>query len=117
LVGSEANTTNNQMELRAVIEGLRALKERCNVTIRTDSQYVTKGITLWIAAWKEQGWVHRVKGQGKQPVKHRDLWEEIERLTEGHQVRWEWVRGHADDEDNIRCDELANRAARGLSTE
>jgi ribonuclease HI len=117
LVGCEPNTTNNRMELRAVIEGLRALKEPCNVTIRTDSQYVKQGMTSWITAWKAQGWVHKVKRQGKQPVKNRELWEEIDRLTQLHNVKWEWVRGHADDEDNIRCDELANRAARGCASE
>ena len=117
LVGCELNTTNNRMELRAVIEGLRALTEPCNVTIRTDSQYVKQGMTSWIIAWKAQGWVHKVKRQGKQPVKNREFWEEIDRLTQLHNVEWEWVRGHADDEDNIRCDELANRAARGCASQ
>lgn len=117
LVGCEPNTTNNRMELRAVIEGMRALKEPCNVIVRTDSQYVKHGMTSWIATWKAQGWVHRVRRQGKQPVKNRELWEEIDRLTQLHHVEWEWVRGHADDEDNIRCDELANRAARVCASE
>ena len=111
--GCELNTTNNRMELRAVIEGLRTLKEPCNVIIRTDSQYVKYGMTIWITAWKAQDWVKR---QGNQPVKNRELWEELDRLTQLHHVEWKWVRGHADDEDNIWCHELANLAARGCAS-
>jgi ribonuclease HI len=106
-------TTNNRMELQAVIEGLKTLKEPCMVTVRTDSTYVRDGMTKWIHNWKSSGWVHKEKGKpGKQPVKNRELWEELERLSQVHQIRWEWVKGHADDEDNQRCDSLANAAAR-----
>jgi ribonuclease HI len=103
------------MELRAVIEGLRALKQRCNVVIRTDSKYVNDGITVWIVSWEAQGWVHKVKRR-EQPVKNRELWEEINRLTRIHHVKSEWLRGHADDADNIRCHELANTAARNCAS-
>ena len=117
LFGAEPETTNNRMELRAVIEGLQALKEPCIVTVRTDSQYLKNGITEWIHNWKSRGWLHKVKGQGMQPVKNRDLWEAVESQTHRHQLRWHWVRGHADDPDNIRCDFLANSAARAISSQ
>lgn len=100
-----------------MIKGLQALKQPCNVVIRTDSQYVKDGMTIWIEAWKAQGWVHKVMRQGKQPVKNRELWEEIDRLTRVHHVKWEWVRGHADDADNIRCHELAMAAARDCASQ
>jgi ribonuclease HI len=115
LSGAEHNTTNNRMELRAVIEGLRILKEPCAVLVRTDSNYVKDGMTKWIQNWKSEGWVHKVKGKpGRQPIKNRELWEEVERLQSLHKVVWEWVKGHANDEDNKRCDVLANTAARSL---
>jgi len=111
--GSESNTTNNRMELRAVIEGLRALKERCEVVVRTDSRYVKDGMTKWIHGWKASGWVHKESGKpGTQPIKNRELWEEIDRLQHLHEVHWEWIKGHSHDEDNKRCDLLANAAAR-----
>jgi ribonuclease HI len=116
LSGSERETTNNRMELRAVIEGLSALKECCAVTVRTDSQYVSDGMSKWIFNWKAKNWVHKIKGQGWQPVKNRDLWEELDRLQQPHEIRWEWVRGHANDPDNIRCDFLANAAARSQAS-
>jgi ribonuclease HI len=100
------------MELRAVIEGLSALKEPCLVTVRTDSQYLKNGITSWIHTWKKNGWIHKVRGAGKQPVKNQDLWEPLDKLTQKHEVTWEWVRGHSTDADNNRCDQLANAAAR-----
>ena len=116
LSGGEPNTTNNRMELRAVIEGLGALKERCAITVRTDSQYLKNGITKWIVNWKANGWVHKVKGMhGKQPIKNRDLWEELDDLVKEHDVTWEWVKGHSTDTENIRCDLLANTAARRLA--
>jgi ribonuclease HI len=116
LSGAEQDTTNNRMELRAVIEGLRALKEPCAVVVRTDSQYVRDGMTKWIHNWKSKAWVHKVKGKpGRQPVKNRELWEEVERLQRLHEVVWEWVKGHASDKDNVRCDLLANMAARSLN--
>ena len=112
LSGGEAHTTNNRMELRAVIEGLSALKEPCLVTVRTDSQYVKDGITSWIHNWKKHGWVHKVRGAGKQPVKNQDLWQALDQMAQKHEVTWEWVRGHATDVDNNRCDQLATAAAR-----
>jgi ribonuclease HI len=113
LWGSDPATTNNRMELKAVIEGFRALKEGCSITVRTDSQYLRDGITKWIHNWKAHDWIHKVKGEGKQPVKNRDLWEEIDRLVAQHDVTWVWVKGHSTDSDNNRCDALANDAAKG----
>lgn len=109
--GVEPKTTNNRMELQAAIEGLRALKESCSVTVRTDSRYLCDGITKWICDWRAKDWQHRVKGEGWQPVKNRDLWEELDNLAQQHEVIWTWVRGHSSDADNERCDFLANRAA------
>ncbi len=108
LYGSEPHSTNNRMELTAVIRGLSALKEQCGVTVETDSQYVKNGITEWIHGWKRRGW----KTSNKTPVLNRDLWMTLDGEVARHQVRWEWVRGHADHADNIRCDELATAAAR-----
>ena len=110
--GGESSTTNNRMELQAAIEGFRALKEPCSVTVRTDAQYLTNGITKWIHDWKSNDWTHKVERQGKQPVKNRDLWEELDRLQQTHEVNWQWVEGHARDADNNRCDFLAQQAAR-----
>ena len=116
LSGAEQDTTNNRMELRAVIEGLRVLKKPCTVLIRTDSKYVKDGMTKWIHNWKSNGWVHKVKGKpGMQPIKNRELWEELERLQRTHNVVWKWVKGHANDEDNKRCDVLARTAARSVN--
>jgi ribonuclease HI len=112
MFGSEPRTTNNRMELTAVIEALKALKEPCKVKLYTDSQYVKRGITEWISGWKAKGWVRRVKGEGIRPVLNRDLWTELDRLAQPYDISWDWVRGHADHEDNIRCDFLAQRAAR-----
>lgn len=108
MYGSEPRTTNNRMELRAVIEGLRALREPCQVLLYTDSEYVQKGVTEWLARWKSNGWKKRDKGK----VVNQDLWMELDNATQPHQIRWEWVRGHANHADNLRCDFLANRAAR-----
>ena len=85
------------------------------MVVKTDSKYLKDGITLWIQKWKANDWVHKVKRQGKQPVKNRDLWEEIDSLRQGHEVQWEWVKGHASDEDNNRCDLLANAAANHIA--
>ena len=104
LCGGEAETTNNRMELTAVIEGLRQLKRACRVRVHTDSQYVQKGINEWVANWKRKGW----KTSTGQPVKNRDLWEELDRLAVEHHVEWHWVRGHAGHEGNERADALAN---------
>lgn len=111
LFGGEAETTNNRMELTAVIEGLKALKRPCNVQICTDSQYVKNGMESWIYGWKKNGW----KTASKQPVKNEDLWRELDGLVGRHHVRWTWVKGHAGHAENERADELANRGV-GLYT-
>jgi ribonuclease HI len=111
--GSEEHTTNNRMEMRAVIEGLLALPEPCRVTVTTDSQYVRNGITKWVAQWKRQGWQKKRKGvSGTLDVLNRDLWEQIDSLAGRHMVDWQWVRGHGRHADNLRCDQLARLAAR-----
>jgi ribonuclease HI len=108
MYGCAPQTTNNRMELTAAIEGLRTLKERCQVEIVTDSEYVKNGITTWIHGWKKKNWIT----SAKKPVANRDLWEELDRLVSGHQAVWVWTKGHASHDDNNRCDELAQRAAR-----
>lgn len=107
LSGSEPETTNNRMELRAAIEGLRALKESCEVEVVTDSEYLKKGVTQWLPQWKSRGWVTA----SRKPVRNEDLWRELDRLSARHRTRWVWTRGHADDPENRRADELASRAA------
>ena len=110
--GYEQTTTNNRMELRAAIEGLKALREPCEVVVVTDSQYVKRGITEWIAGWKKQGWQKRTRDKsGSRAVLNVELWKELEAACEPHSISWEWVRGHANHEDNNRCDALALRAA------
>ena len=108
LFGAEPRTTNNRMELTAVIAGLRALKQSCKVTVVTDSQYVKNGITTWIHGWKRKGWVT----SAKTPVLNKELWMALEGEVARHDVSWEWVKGHADHGDNNRADELATMAAR-----
>lgn len=105
IFGGEPDTTNNRMELTAVIEALAALKRRCEVTIHTDSQYVQKGITEWIHNWKVRGW----KTTGKDPVKNADLWRRLDALASKHRIRWKWVRGHSGHAENERADVLAKR--------
>jgi ribonuclease HI len=107
LFGSAPHTTNNRMELKAAIEGLRAIKEPCEVEVITDSEYLKNGITQWIHGWKRNGW----KTKSKKPVINQDLWSELDDLVSKHQTRWTWTRGHADHDDNNRCDELATQAA------
>lgn len=104
--GHDPYTTNNRMELMAVIEALRALKEPCLVDLHTDSRYLKDGITSWIHAWKRNGW----KTSTKEPVKNRDLWEELDGLSTKHEVRWHWVPGHRGHPENERCDTLARSA-------
>ena len=117
MFGSEPRTTNNRMELTAVIEALKALREPCEVTLYTDSQYVKLGITEWLRGWKARGWRRRERGgSGTRPVLNRDLWMELDRLVQPHLISWMWVRGHADHADNIRSDCLACRAAREQTT-
>jgi ribonuclease HI len=108
MFGSDPETTNNRMELTAAMEGLRALKEPCEVEVVTDSQYVKNGITQWIHGWKKNGW----KTAAKKPVVNQDLWTELDELVSKHKLHWTWTKGHADHDDNNRCDELATRAAR-----
>jgi ribonuclease HI len=108
IFGSEPETTNNRMELAAAVEGLRTLKEPCEVEIVTDSNYVKHGITEWIYKWKMNGW----RTAGKKPVVNQDLWHELDEEVSRHKVKWEWTKGHASHADNNRCDELAQNAAR-----
>ncbi len=106
LFGGEPATTNNRMELMAVIRALEALKRPCAVTLHVDSQYVLKGMTEWLAGWKAKGW----RTAAKQPVKNQELWQELDELVngKGHAIEWRWVRGHDGDPGNERADELAN---------
>lgn len=105
MCGGEKDTTNNRMELTAAIEGLGALKKPCKVLLVTDSQYVLKGVTEWMAGWKKRGW----KTAAKQPVKNVDLWQKLDLALGPHDVKWEWVKGHAGHPGNERADQLANR--------
>ena len=105
LWGGEAATTNNRMELTAVIEALSALKRPVKIQLHTDSQYVIKGISEWILGWKKNGW----KTSDKKPVKNADLWQKLDELRQSHQVQWIWVKGHAGHAGNERADALANR--------
>lgn len=107
LFGGEKLTTNNRMELTAVIRALSALTRRCSVTVYTDSAYVKDGITSWIHGWKKRGW----KTADNKPVKNAELWTELDRLNAAHDVQWRWVKGHAGDPGNERADQLANRGA------
>lgn len=109
LAGGEPETTNNRMELKAAIEGLKALKEPCNVLVVVDSQYVMKGVQQWINGWKRNGW----KTAAGQPVKNQDLWIILDALTDKHQIRWQWVKGHSGHPGNELADRLANDGASG----
>jgi ribonuclease HI len=106
--GGERQTTNNRMELTAVIQALSALKRPSTVRVITDSEYVRQGITTWIHGWKQRGW----RTAGKQPVKNIDLWQQLDLVAQRHRVSWQWVKGHAGDPGNERADALANRGAR-----
>ncbi len=105
LCGGEPVTTNNRMELTAVIRSLEALKRSCQVKIYTDSVYVQKGMTEWIEAWKKRNW----RTADKKPVKNEDLWQVLDLLAQQHQIEWLWVKGHAGDPGNERADALANQ--------
>ncbi|MEM7068924.1 MAG: ribonuclease HI [Pseudomonadota bacterium] len=105
LFGGEADTTNNRMELTAAIEALNALKEKCQVELTTDSQYVKGGITGWIHNWKKNGW----KTANKKPVKNAELWQALDEAVARHKVNWHWIKGHAGHEENEKADELARR--------
>ena len=110
LFGGEAHTTNNRMEMMAVIEALGALKGPCRVVLYTDSSYVQKGITEWISGWKARGW----RTSDKKPVKNEDLWRLLDTAAARHRVEWRWVKGHAGDPGNERADALANRGVESV---
>ena len=111
LFGGEAATTNNRMELTAVIEALAALKQRSEVVVHTDSQYVQKGITEWIRGWKARGW----RTAAKEPVKNVDLWKRLDEIAAAHDIEWVWVKGHAGHEGNERADALANKGVEAVA--
>jgi ribonuclease HI len=108
--GAEPATTNNRMELTAAIEGLRALRDRCEVQFFTDSEYVQAGITKGVPYWKRNHW----RTAGKSPVKNKDLWTELDRLASDHAIVWKWLKGHAGHTENERCDLLARAAIADL---
>ncbi|MDT8310910.1 MAG: ribonuclease HI [Methylophaga sp.] len=110
LSGAEKNTTNNRMEMMAVIAALEALNRPCQVTVTTDSQYVMKGMTEWLPGWKAKNW----RTASKQPVKNADLWRRMEAVAAKHQLEWQWVRGHTGHVDNERADQLAVTARETL---
>ena len=110
MFGGELATTNNRMELTAVIEALAALSRPCRVIVHTDSQYVQKGITEWIHGWKARGW----RTAAKEPVKNIDLWKKLDEVVRTHDIDWVWVRGHAGHEGNERADALANKGVESL---
>ena len=105
IFGGQNNTTNNQMELSAAIEGLSILKEPCDVELFTDSKYVMDGITQWIQNWKKNNW----KTSAKKEVKNKELWQQLDQLMSYHQVQWHWVKGHSGDPGNETADLLANK--------
>lgn len=106
LKGSAPETTNNRMEMMAVISALEALTRDCEVDVTTDSQYVRKGITEWMVNWKKRGW----RTANKQPVKNEDLWRKLDELNQQHRVKWHWVKGHSGHPENEKADQLANEA-------
>ena len=110
LFGGVTSTTNNRMEMTAVIEALRALSRSCDAIVFTDSSYVQKGISEWIHGWKRNGW----KTAGKKPVKNADLWQTLDQLAAGHKIEWRWVKGHAGHPENERADQLANRGVESV---
>lgn len=105
MFGGELDTTNNRMEMMAVIKGLEALKKRSKVTLYTDSKYVMQGITEWMEGWKAKNW----KTAAKKPVKNQDLWQEIDRVIQKHDIEFIWIKGHAGNEGNEKADELARK--------
>jgi len=112
LFGGEALTTNNRMELTAVIRALEVLKRRCAVQLYTDSKYVQQGITEWIHNWKKRGW----RTADKKPVKNEDLWKTLDELAQKHDIEWLWVKGHAGHNGNEKADVLANRGAESVQS-
>jgi ribonuclease HI len=111
IAGAEPLTTNNRMELTAVIRALQALKRPVQAQIYTDSEYVRRGITEWVPAWKTRGW----RTADRKPVKNQDLWQQLDELVRNHRIEWHWVPGHAGVPDNERVDRLANSAIDALS--
>ena len=111
LFGGAAATTNNRMELTAVIEALSALKQASKVRVYTDSQYVQKGISEWIHNWKRRGW----RTADKKPVKNEDLWRKLDEAAQQHEVEWHWVKGHAGHAENERADALANQGIEAVA--
>ena len=105
LCGGEAETTNNRMELMAVIQALESLKRECKIKLTSDSQYVLKGINEWMENWKKRGW----KTSAKKPVKNVDLWQRLDKACENHDIEWVWVKGHSGHTENEIADELANQ--------
>ncbi|MEZ5537321.1 MAG: ribonuclease HI [Thiolinea sp.] len=106
LYGYQAETTNNQMELMAAIQGLEALKQPCRVVLTTDSKYVMQGITEWIHGWKKKGW----RNAAGKAVKNKELWQRLDAARQGHEIEWKWVKGHSGHAENERVDALANQA-------
>lgn len=104
--GCDFDTTNNRMEMKAVIKALSQLERSCTVHVFTDSKYVVKGMTEWMAGWIKRGWLN----SHKKPVLNRDLWEELLRLSDKHQIQWYWIRGHDGHPENERCDQMARDA-------
>ncbi|WP_427969172.1 ribonuclease HI [Altererythrobacter sp.] len=111
LVGSEADTTNNRMELTAVIKGLEALIEPCDVELYSDSKYVIDGITKWVEGWQKRGWINA----SKKPVRNADLWHQLIEVAGRHEIDWHWVRGHNGHPENERVDQLASDAANEIA--
>ncbi|MBL6785610.1 MAG: ribonuclease HI [Rickettsiales bacterium] len=107
IFGSQANTTNNQMELKAVIEGLKLVKEKCKITVYTDSKYVQQGITSWIHNWIKNNW----KSANKKPIKNQELWQDLYKESLKHDITWSWVKAHNGNIMNEKVDKLANEAA------
>lgn len=105
LFGAEAETTNNRMELTAVIKALESMKRPCKINVTLDSKYVLDGIQSWIENWKKRGW----KTASKKPVKNEDLWRQLDQLIQPHEISWNWVKGHSGHDENERVDQLANK--------
>jgi ribonuclease HI len=105
IYGGETDTTNNRMEMTAIIEALKIVKMDCNITLYTDSKYVMDGITKWLSNWKKKGWIT----SNKKPVKNKDLWQILEESISKHNIEWQWVKGHAGIPGNEKADELANQ--------
>jgi len=106
LSGRASETTNNRMEMTAALKAMKSLKTPCQIDFFTDSEYLRKGITAWIANWKRRGW----KTAAKKPVKNQDLWKSLDKAMDPHQITWHWVRGHAGNRENERVDQLARQA-------